>query len=47
MYRCMFGWFVCTRHPLGKVDTNYDITIRYLKNTPFNLRVTPKNSFKL
>ena len=39
----MFGWFIYTQCPLGKVDTNYDLAIRYLKNTPFNSLVTPKN----
>jgi hypothetical protein len=33
----MFGWFVCTRRPLGKVDINYDLAIRYLTKYSFKL----------
>jgi hypothetical protein len=33
----MFGWFVCIRRPLGKVDTNQGITIRYLRKYSFQL----------
>jgi hypothetical protein len=33
----MFGSFVCIRRPLGKVDTNWGITIRYLRKYSFQL----------
>jgi hypothetical protein len=43
----MFGWFVCTRRPLGKIDTIRISQIRYLRKYSFQLACnTQKIKFK-